>query len=154
MTPEIGAKAYLNKLQKQTECYEEIIEISHTQYKLVTEGAFEKLPATVKEREKILRRLDIIQYVTKAYGEYWTKVAYDVDIELNENIIAALDRLHDVLQMLAAYDKKLKTNSTQELERIKNELAIIKRNKVKTKAFRKPIFTPKPVFINRVSSAI
>lgn len=154
MTPEIGAKIYLKRLNEQIECYKEILNISKSQHNIINEGIFEKLPDKVIERNKVLRRLDILQYVIKAYGNYWTKVTSDVNEVLNTDIAHALDKLHDVLKELEIYDKDLKDTSNNELERIKKELAVIKCNKVKLKSFKKPISRPQPTYVNRLSIAL
>ena len=154
MTPEIGAKIYLKRLKEQIECYEEIVKISKSQRRIIIEGIFEKLPEKVKERNKVLRRLDVIQYVIEAYGNYWTKVTNSIDENLNESIARTLDKLHDVLKELENYDKDLKQTSNNELERIKNELTIIKCNRVKLKSFKKPISKPEPTYVNRLSIAL
>ena len=153
MTPEIGAKIYLKRLNEQVECYEEIVNISKSQRNIINDGILEKLPDKVKERNKILRRLDVLQYIIKAYGNYWTKVTSSIDKNLNESIAHTLDKLHDVLKELENYDKDLKQTSSNELERIKKELAIIKCNRVKLKSFKKPISKPEPTYVNRLSIA-
>ncbi len=154
MTPEIGAKAYLAKLKKQITCYEEIIFISKVQQKLINGGNFNKLKSKVAQREKVLQRLDILQYVIKAYGDYWNNVYDSVSDELNTEIAVTLDQLHEVVAELAEYDKELKELSVNELNRINKELAIIRSNKVKTKAFRKPIIKQQARFVNKVSASV